>query len=65
MRLFRSPAERWQIFAEAALVDIGDAVIAVRYRRALPTTGWPLIAGGATMMAVVDAALAYKSRATR
>ena len=49
---------RRTVFAEAALVDLGDALIAAGARRQLAGGGWWLIAAGAGAMAVADAALA-------
>src|SRR3712207_316904 len=51
-------SSRRAAFAEAALVDVGDAVVAIRARKQLRGCGWWLIAAGAGAMAVSDTALA-------
>jgi hypothetical protein len=56
-----SPGRR-TIFTEAALVDVGDALIAIRARQRLRGSGWLLIAAGAGAMAVADTALALAAR---
>lgn len=54
-------ANRRQLFIEAAAIDITDAAVSYVERGRLPGSWWPLITGGASLMAIFDAAFAVRA----